>query len=134
MKVLMILHFLWACLMAVGWGLDTASDWFDVLLAGVCYAWVICAFGMFFRARWAWWGSVSTVCAVTLFFSAAMIKTLYDVAVGRTLPMGEHWSGWTLTLTLYLPTVGLLLALLVTKKTYAKQRPPAMASTSRRSE
>ncbi len=121
MKAFLVIHFIWACLLAFCWGLDTVAGAFDIALSVICYLWVICAFGMFFRARWAWWGSFAILCAVILFQSAGAAGALFDLAMGR-LVAAKHWPGWGIMLGFYLPTLGLLFALLFTKKLYAGPR------------
>jgi|ERR1035437_4699196 hypothetical protein len=127
MKTLFVIHFLWASLLAFCYSPDMNSDRFDIGLSIGCCVWVICAFGMFFRARWAWWGSLVILGAVTTIFSVGVVGALFDLAAGRALAAAKHWPGWGAMLGFYLPTVGLLAAVWLTKRFYGKQRPTATA-------
>jgi hypothetical protein len=127
MKVLLVINFVWAALLAGCFSLDGNSNRFDIALSVGCCIWVVCAFAMFFRARWAWWGSLTILCAVAAFFVRGLIRGVLQLGSGQALTRADGWPGWTVMLAFFLPTLGLLMTMALTRRLYDRKRPAAIA-------
>jgi hypothetical protein len=127
MKALLVINFIWAGLLAWCFSPDRNSDTFDIALSVACCIWVICAFAMFFRARWAWWGTMIILCALAAFFTRGIIRAVLELCSSRSLTRADGWPGWTVTMAFFLPTVGLLVTMVFTRRFYDTRRTAAIA-------
>ena len=111
MKALLTCNLLWAALLAALWSPDKNSDTIDIILAVFCYIWVFSLIALFFRTRWAWWGSVATSAGLTLFMSRGVILGWLH---GTASTSG--WPGWPVMLGFFVPTLAALLSLIFARR------------------
>jgi hypothetical protein len=111
MKALLLCNLLWAALLAVLWSPDKTSGTIDFLIAAACYIWVLSLIALFFRARWAWWGSVAASAAITLFMSHGVLLGLIRDSSGT-----PGWPGWPVMLGFFVPTLAALLSLIFARR------------------
>jgi hypothetical protein len=126
-KALLLINLLWSGLLAFAFSPDKDSDAFDIALSVACYVLVVCAFGMFFRARWAWRDSLALLFAIAAFFSRGIVRALLEVASGRSLGNVKGWLGWGVMLGVFLPTTGLIIAVALSRRCYGSKHPRTTA-------
>src|SRR5262249_44394366 len=133
MKAFFVIHLLWACLLAFCFSANKSSDLFDLTISAVCYVWLVCAVGLFFRARWAWWGTLLSLCVMMALLSTGVIGVLFHLVSRRpasswmTGHSAENWLLWGAFLSLFLPCAGLLIALIRLKRVYVQRQPATRA-------
>lgn len=110
MKAILALHSLWAVVLALVWSPAKGSDAFDILLAVICYLWVLFSLSLFFRTRWAWWGSSIAALSVAIFMAGGLVRAFRFAAAGQ-LSTAADWPGWGVFLALFLPTLASLAGL-----------------------
>lgn len=113
MKLFLICQILWAVILAALWTPNSSGDAVDVCLAIVCYAWVISAFALLFRVRWAWWSCIVAASAILLFVCRGVVHGLLRTAADTT-----GWPGWGVMLGFSVPTLTIAIALILFRSRY----------------